>query len=77
MAEIVDSRDVLVLLQGPSFAMFSARLHEFAGFDFAVASLNSFANRAEIATSGLSRKIRKGAPLQRRAFQIEDRSLIG
>jgi hypothetical protein len=42
LAEIVDSRDVFVLLQGPSFAMFAARLHEFAGFDFAVATLNSF-----------------------------------
>jgi hypothetical protein len=42
MAEIVASRDVFVLLQGPSFAMFAARLHQFASFDFAVATLNSF-----------------------------------
>jgi tetratricopeptide (TPR) repeat protein len=28
LAEIVDSQDVFVLLQGPSFAMFAARLHE-------------------------------------------------
>ena len=42
LAEIVDSRDVFVLLQGPSFATFAARLHEFAGFEFAIATLNSF-----------------------------------
>jgi tetratricopeptide (TPR) repeat protein len=42
LAEIVDSRDVFVLLQGPSFATFAARLDEFAGFEFAVATLNSF-----------------------------------
>jgi tetratricopeptide (TPR) repeat protein len=42
LAEIVDSRDVFVLLQGPSFATFAARLYEFAGFEFAVATLNSF-----------------------------------
>jgi tetratricopeptide (TPR) repeat protein len=42
LAEIVDSRDVFVLLQGPSFATFAARLHEFAGFEFAIAALNSF-----------------------------------
>jgi len=42
LAQIVDSRDVFVLLQGPSFATFSARLHEFAGFEFAIATLNSF-----------------------------------
>jgi tetratricopeptide (TPR) repeat protein len=42
LAEIVDSRDVFVLLQGPSFAAFAARLHEFADFEFAIATLNSF-----------------------------------
>src|SRR5215471_13066757 len=42
LAQIVDARDVFVLLQGPSFATFAARLHEFAGFEFAVATLNSF-----------------------------------
>jgi hypothetical protein len=42
LAEIVDSRDVFVLLQGPSFATFATRLHEFCGFDFAIATLNSF-----------------------------------
>ena len=42
LAAIVDSLDVFVLLQGPSFAMFAARLHEFAGFEFAIATLNSF-----------------------------------
>jgi tetratricopeptide (TPR) repeat protein len=42
LAEIVASRDVFVLLQGPSFATFAARLREFAGFEFAVATLNSF-----------------------------------
>jgi tetratricopeptide (TPR) repeat protein len=42
LAEIVDSRDMFVLLQGPSFAAFAARLYEFAGFEFAVATLNSF-----------------------------------
>jgi tetratricopeptide (TPR) repeat protein len=42
LAEIVDSRDVFVLLQGPSFATFAARLHEFADFEFAIATLNSF-----------------------------------
>jgi tetratricopeptide (TPR) repeat protein len=42
LAEIVDSRDVFVLLQGPSFATFAARLHEFADFEFAVATVNSF-----------------------------------
>jgi len=36
LAEIVDSRDVFVLLQGPSFATFAARLHEFADFEFAL-----------------------------------------
>jgi hypothetical protein len=29
-------------LQGPSFATFAARLHEFAGLEFAIATLNSF-----------------------------------
>src|SRR6516165_5229050 len=42
LAEIVDSRDIFVLLQGPSFATFAERLCEFAGFEFAVATLNSF-----------------------------------
>jgi Flp pilus assembly protein TadD len=42
LAEIVDSRDVFVLLQGPSFATFAARLDEFADFEFAVTTLNSF-----------------------------------
>ena len=42
LAEIVDSRDVFVLLQGPSLATFAARLHEFADFEFAIATLNSF-----------------------------------
>jgi hypothetical protein len=42
LAEIVASRDVFVLLQGPSFATFAARLHEFAGFEFAIATLNAF-----------------------------------
>jgi tetratricopeptide (TPR) repeat protein len=42
LADIVASRDVFVLLQGPSFATFAARLHEFAGFEFAIATLNSF-----------------------------------
>src|SRR5262249_46140415 len=42
LAEIIDSRDIFVLLQGPSFATFAARLHEFAGFEFAIATLNSF-----------------------------------
>ena len=42
LAEIVDSRDVFVLLQGPSFATLAARLHEFADFEFAIATLNSF-----------------------------------
>jgi len=42
LAEIVDSRDVFALLQGPSFATFAARLNEFAGFEFAIATLNSF-----------------------------------
>jgi tetratricopeptide (TPR) repeat protein len=42
LAEIVDSRDIFVLLQGPSFATFAERLYEFADFEFAVATLNSF-----------------------------------
>jgi len=42
LADIVDSRDVFVLLQGPSLATFAARLHEFADFEFAIATLNSF-----------------------------------
>src|SRR5262249_29773407 len=42
LAQIVAARDVFVLLQGPSFATFAARLHESAGFEFAVATLNSF-----------------------------------
>jgi hypothetical protein len=42
LAAIVDSRDVFVLLQGPSFSTFAARIHEFAGFEFAIATLNSF-----------------------------------
>src|SRR5262245_4236210 len=36
------SRDVFVLLQGPSFASFGAREHEFAGVEFAIATLSSF-----------------------------------
>jgi Flp pilus assembly protein TadD len=42
LAEIVGCRDIFVMLQGPSFATFAARLEEFAGFEFAVATLNSF-----------------------------------
>ena len=42
LSDIVDSRDVFVMLQGPSFATFAARLEEFADFEFAVATLNSF-----------------------------------
>jgi tetratricopeptide (TPR) repeat protein len=42
LAEIVDSRDIFVMLQGPSFATFAARLDEFSDFKFAVATLNSF-----------------------------------
>src|SRR5262249_41746571 len=33
LAQIVAARDVFVLLQGPSFATFAARLHEFAGLE--------------------------------------------
>jgi tetratricopeptide (TPR) repeat protein len=42
LAAIVGARDLFVLLQGPSFATFAARLEEFAHFEFAVATLNSF-----------------------------------
>jgi tetratricopeptide (TPR) repeat protein len=42
LAEIVGSRDVFVMLQGPSFATFAARLEEFADFEFAGVTLNSF-----------------------------------
>jgi len=42
LAEIVYSRDLFVLVQGPSFATFAAHLCEFADFEFAVATLNSF-----------------------------------
>jgi tetratricopeptide (TPR) repeat protein len=42
LAEIVGSRDVFVMLQGPSFATFAERLEEFADYEFAVATLNSF-----------------------------------
>ena len=42
LAQIVGARDVFVLLQGPSFATLAARLHEFAGLEFAIATLNSF-----------------------------------
>jgi tetratricopeptide (TPR) repeat protein len=42
LAEIVGSRDVFVMLQGPSFATFAARIEEFSDFEFAVATLNSF-----------------------------------
>jgi tetratricopeptide (TPR) repeat protein len=42
LSDIVGSRDVFVLAQGPSFAQFAARMHEFADFDFAIATLNSF-----------------------------------
>src|SRR5262249_57444119 len=40
--KIVAGGAVLVLLRGPSFATFAARLHEFGGFEFAVPTLNSF-----------------------------------
>jgi len=42
LAEIVGCRDVFVMLQGPSFATFAARIEEFGDFEFAVATLNSF-----------------------------------
>jgi tetratricopeptide (TPR) repeat protein len=42
LSEIVGSRDVFVMAQGPSFAQFAERMQEFTGFDFAIATLNSF-----------------------------------
>ena len=42
LSEIVGSRDVFVMAQGPSFAQFAERMQEFADFDFAIATLNSF-----------------------------------
>jgi tetratricopeptide (TPR) repeat protein len=42
LSEIVGSRDVFVMAQGPSFAPFAERMQEFADFDFAIATLNSF-----------------------------------
>jgi tetratricopeptide (TPR) repeat protein len=42
LSEIVGSRDVFVMAQGPSFAQFAERMQEFADFDFVIATLNSF-----------------------------------
>ena len=42
LSEIIGSRDVLVMAQGPSFAQLAERMEEFADFDFAIATLNSF-----------------------------------
>jgi tetratricopeptide (TPR) repeat protein len=42
LSEIVGSRDVFVMAQGPSFAQFAERMQEFTDFDFAIATLNSF-----------------------------------
>ena len=42
LSEIIGSRDLLVMAQGPSFAQFAERMEEFAQFDFAIVTLNSF-----------------------------------
>jgi hypothetical protein len=55
LSEIVGSRDVFVMVQGPSFAQFAERMQEFADFDFAIATLNSFPPIEEELSKGLSR----------------------
>jgi tetratricopeptide (TPR) repeat protein len=42
ISDVIGGRDLFVMLQGPSFADFAARADEFASFDFAVATMNSF-----------------------------------
>jgi tetratricopeptide (TPR) repeat protein len=42
LQNIVASRDVVIFLQGPSFADFAARMSEVADIDFAAATLGSF-----------------------------------
>lgn len=42
LRRIVESRDLLVMLQGPSFADFAARADQIEGCDFAVATLGAF-----------------------------------
>jgi tetratricopeptide (TPR) repeat protein len=42
LAEMVGSRDVLILLQGPSYADFIARMDAFADIDCAIATLSAF-----------------------------------
>jgi tetratricopeptide (TPR) repeat protein len=55
LSEIVGSRDVLVMAQGPSFAQFAQRMQEFADFDFAIATLNSFPPIEHELSKGLGR----------------------
>src|ERR1700736_5240322 len=55
LSEIVGSRDVLVMAQGPSFAQFAERMQEFADFDFAIATLNSFPPIEHELSKGLGR----------------------
>jgi tetratricopeptide (TPR) repeat protein len=42
LAEMVGSRDVLILLQGPSYADFIARMNAFADVDCVIATLSAF-----------------------------------
>jgi tetratricopeptide (TPR) repeat protein len=42
LADMVGSRDVLILLQGPSYADFIARMDAFADIDCAIATLSAF-----------------------------------
>jgi len=42
LSDLVGSRDVFILLQGPSFADFAARMEAFADFDCAMVTLSAF-----------------------------------
>jgi hypothetical protein len=59
LQEIIASRDVVVFLQGPSFADFAARLTEVAGLDFIIATVGAFPP----VERELSRHIGRGADL--------------
>jgi len=54
--KLIGSRDMLVLLQGPSFADFAPRLPELANADFAIATLGTFPPVEQVVAQALGRR---------------------
>ena len=55
--KLIGSRDMLVLLQGPSFADFAPRLPELANADFAIATLGNFPPVEQVVAQALGRRV--------------------